>query len=229
MTIHLSHPPRRAWIRLPSGNRLDLINRDPLSWADSDLVTRISRVYRWGGESIYAHPLSVAQHSLTVLTLRRQWSAVPLTASAALLELLHDAEEAWLGVDIIASLKPILGEPFRAISAGLYNAVADRYKLPFWQVQAHQEHKRADYVAAASEAFHCVGWPAEEIRTVLGITHPILPTDPLAEIYDCAPWEPWTPEIAAHRFGSELASLMVLAEQEREEKLSFACTRLKSA
>lgn len=39
----------RAWIRLPSGGRLDLINPDPQAWTDTDLAIRLSRTYRWGG------------------------------------------------------------------------------------------------------------------------------------------------------------------------------------
>lgn len=224
-----SNPPRRAWIRLPSGNRLDLINPDPQSWTDQDLIARISRVYRWGGESVHSHPLSVAQHSLTVLALRRQWSATPLTAAAALLELMHDAEEAFIGVDMISTLKPILGKPFRDISASLSNAVADRYNLPYWQIPDHQAHKRADCVAAATEAFHCIGWSVDEIRNVLGISHPILTEDPLATIYGCTPWEPWTPDIAALRFGDELAAMLTLDAQERTGQKNKACSRVESA
>lgn len=216
MNTAVCYAPRRAWIRLPSGGRLDLINPQSGSWTDEDLAIRISRVYRWSGESIYPHPLSVAQHSLTVLALRRQWAGGRLSASAAMLELLHDAEEAFLGVDVISPLKAVLGDPFRQVSSRLFNAIADRYQLPYWQPAEHQLHKQADVIAAASEAVHCVGWPVSEVRNVLGIQHPILTTDPLAAIYDCKPWAPWPPEIAAHRFAQELAALQVLATQEHD-------------
>lgn len=131
-----------------------------------------------------------------------------------MLELLHDAEEAFLGVDVISPLKAVLGDPFRAVSSRLFNAIADRYRLPYWQPAEHQLHKQADMIAAASEAVHCVGWSADEVRNVLGIQHPVLTSDPLAAIYDCQPWAPWPPEIAAHRFMQELATLQVLAKQE---------------
>ncbi|MBO0501752.1 hypothetical protein J1C51_23545 [Chromobacterium haemolyticum] len=42
----------------------------------------------------------------------------------------------------------------------------------------------------------------------MGITHPILSVDPLASIYDCAPWEPWAAELAAERFHAELTALV---------------------
>jgi len=197
----------RAWVRLPSGRRLDLINPDPGAWLDSDLALRLARTYRWGGESLWPLPLSVAQHSLLVLALRRQWSDTPLPASDALLELLHDAEEGFLGFDCISPLKDVLGLSFRAVSSRLMAAVSERYELRAWSPAAHAVHKRADSVAAASEAVHCIGWPAHEVRDVLGIVHPVLDVDPLAEIYGCRPWEPWAADVAAERFLAALESL----------------------
>lgn len=197
----------RAWIRLPSGRRLDLINPDPGAWLDSDLALRLARTYRWGGESAWPLPLSVAQHSLLVLALRRQWSNTLLPPSDALLELLHDAEEGFLGFDCISPLKDVLGLSFRAVSSRLMAAVCERYELRAWTPAAHAVHKRADSVAAASEAVHCIGWPAHEVRDVLGIVHPVLDVDPLAELYDCKPWEPWAADVAAERFLVELDAL----------------------
>lgn len=197
----------RAWVRLPSGRRLDLIDPDPSAWLDSDLALRLARTYRWGGESSWPLPLSVAQHSLLVLALRRQWSDTPLTPSDALLELLHDAEEGFLGFDCISPLKDVLGLSFRAVSSRLMAAVSERYELRAWSPAAHAVHKRADSVAAASEAVHCIGWPVHEVRDVLGIVHPVLDVDPLADIYGCRPWEPWAADVAAERFLAELDAL----------------------
>ncbi len=197
----------RAWVRLPSGRRLDLINPDPSAWLDSDLALRLARTYRWGGESSWPLPLSVAQHSLLVLALRRQWSDTPLTPSNALLELLHDAEEGFLGFDCISPLKDVLGLSFRAVSSRLMAAVSELYELRAWSPAAHAVHKRADSVAAASEAVHCIGWPVHEVRDVLGIVHPVLDVDPLADIYGCRPWEPWAADVAAERFLDALESL----------------------
>lgn len=197
----------RAWVRLPSGRRLDLINPDPAAWLDSDLALRLARTYRWGGESMWPLPLSVAQHSLLVLALRRQWSDAPLSPADALLALLHDAEEGFLGFDCISPLKDVLGLSFRAVSSRLMTAVFERYALRTWTPDAHAVHKRADSIAAASEAVHCVGWPIHEVRSVLGIVVPILDVDPLAEIYDCRPWEPWAADVAAKRFLEVLHTL----------------------
>ena len=63
--------PARAWVLLASGQRLNLIDPQPDSWTDRDLAIGLSRAYRWGGHSCWELPLSVAQHSLTVLALRQ--------------------------------------------------------------------------------------------------------------------------------------------------------------
>src|SRR3954464_4460931 len=98
----------RAWVRLPSGRRLDLLAPTPFDWTDEDLAIGLSRTFRWGGHSVWAGaPLSVAQHSLAVLALRQ--AKGPLSTAQARRELLHDAEEGLLGFDCISPLKPFLG------------------------------------------------------------------------------------------------------------------------
>lgn len=200
----------RAWIRLPSGRRLDLINPSPDAWLDADLSSRLSRTARWGGESAFDLPLSVAQHSLTVLQLRRQWSGNSLSPRMALKELLHDGEEGFLHFDPISPLKGALGKPFQDIADRLMEAIEIRYQLPDWDQESYSLHKQADWIAAATEAVHCIGWTPEEARDVLGITHPALLEDPLASLYGCKPWEPWPAHIAAERFLNELNHLLEL-------------------
>lgn len=197
----------RAWIRLPSGAALDLINPSPDAWTDEDLALRLARTYRWGGESTWTWPLSVAQHSLLVLALRRQWAEVPLTAGEELAELLHDAEEGFLGFDCFSPLKRVLGAPFQAVAERLMQAITTRYRLPDWTPDAYVQHKHADSVAAASEAVYCTGWSRDEVREVLGISHPVLDTDPLQVVYGGAAWEPWPSDVAARRFLEELLRL----------------------
>ena len=199
----------RAWIRLPSGAPLDLINPSPRAWTDEDLAKRLARTFRWGGESIWDWPLSVAQHSLMVLALRREWADAPLTAGEQLAELLHDAEEGFLGFDCISPLKRVLGQPFSDVANRLMHAVSLRYALPDWTPETHRIHKRADSIAAASEAVHCTGWSREEVRDVLGIEFPVLDVDPLQAIHGGTAWEPWPSELAACRFLDELRRLQV--------------------
>ena len=151
----------RAWVRLPSGKRLDLLNPTPFDWEDTDLALGLARTYRWGGHSAWPLPLSVAQHSLLVLALHRRRSQNPPDTRAELRELLHDADEGLLGFDCISVVKPFLGEAYRTLTLRLEQAVALRYALPPWTPAEKKTHKRADRVAAASEAVHVVGWTQE--------------------------------------------------------------------
>ena len=195
----------RAWVRMPSGRRLDLLDPTPFDWDDADLALGLARTYRWGGHSAWPLPLSVAQHSITVMLLRR--AAGPVSPLEELRELLHDAEEGLLGFDAISVIKPFLGEAFRDLTRRLEHAVFLRYGLPAWDARAHAAHKRADRLAAASEAVHVAGWSMEEVRRTLKIRAAVLDQDPLAAVYGCRPWEPWPPALASERFLAELERL----------------------
>jgi hypothetical protein len=197
----------RAWVRMPSGKRLDLLNPTPFDWDDADLALGLARTYRWGGHSAWPLPLSVAQHSISVMLLRRAAAGTPLPAAIALRELLHDAEEGLLGFDALSVIKPFLGDGFRALTARLEQAVFLRYGLPSWTTREHALHKKADRLAAATEAVHVAGWSREEVRRTLKISAPILNDDPLVERYGCTAWEPWAPGLAAERFLDELNRL----------------------
>ena len=197
----------RAWVRLPSGKRLDLLDPRPGDWEDEDLALGLARTYRWGGHSTWPLPLSVAQHSITVMLLRRAASSTPLATPAELRELLHDAEEGLLGFDCISVLKPFLGEGFRELNARLDQAVFLRYGLPAWTPDEHAAHKLADRQAAASEAVHVVGWSVDEVLRTLKICVPPLAVDPLVAMYGGEAWAPWSPTLACARFLAQLERL----------------------
>jgi len=199
-------PRTRAWVRMPSGRRLDLLDPTPFDWDDADLALGLARTYRWGGHSAWPLPLSVAQHSISVMLLRRA-AAPGISPLDDLRELLHDAEEGLLGFDAISVIKPFLGEAFRALTKRLEHMVFLRYGLPAWDVKSHAAHKRADRLAAASEAVHVAGWSREEVRRTLKIRAAVLGEDPLARHYGCTPWEPWPPGVACERFLHELTRL----------------------
>lgn len=199
--------PARAWVRLPSGRRLDLLAPTPLDWTDEDLAIGLARTFRWGGHSVWPAPLSVAQHSLAVLALRR--AARPAADRAALRrELLHDAEEGLTNFDCISPLKPFLGEGFRQLQQRLSGVIATRYALPEWAEAERRLHKRLDIAIAAAEAVHVAGWSRAEVRATLGIRAAVMSADPLLAEFGGTPWEPWPPEAAAARF---LAALRRLA------------------
>jgi hypothetical protein len=200
--------PMRAWVRLPSGRRLDLLSPTPLDWTDEDLAIGLSRTFRWGGHSTWpGAPLSVAQHSLAVLALRRARSRGGLAQAEARRELLHDAEEGLLGFDCISPLKPFLGPGFAALQDRLSTAVALRYALPAWTPEAKRAHKACDIALAAAEAVHVAGWTRAEVRGTLGIRAAVMEEDPLLADHGGEPWRPWPPERAAERFLAALAGL----------------------
>jgi uncharacterized protein len=197
----------RAWVRLPSGRRLDLLAPTPFDWTDEDLAIGLSRTFRWGGHSVWPAPLSVAQHSLAVLAMRR--AARPAAGRAALRrELLHDAEEGLTNFDCISPLKPFLGDGFLQLQQRLAGVIATRYALPPWEATERRLHKKLDVAIAAAEAVHVAGWPRAEVRATLGIRAAVMDEDPLAVEFGAVPWQPWAPELAAERF---LAALRRLA------------------
>ena len=203
----MSEVPSRAWVLLKSGRRLNLLEPLATDWDDEDLALGLARTYRWGGHSAWELPLSVAQHSLTVLALRRGMETKPLSDAEALRELLHDGEEGFLSWDPIAPIKPHLGGQFLSLIRSLEAVIAQRYRLPPWTPEAYAAHKYADRLAAASEAFHVVGWSRSEIRHHLEIEIEPVEDDPVHPPANMRPWEPWPSSLAASVFLTTLKSL----------------------
>ena len=56
----------RAWQRMLSGRRLDLLDPSPLDVEIEDIALGLSRVARWNGQTQGRWPYTVAQHSLLV-------------------------------------------------------------------------------------------------------------------------------------------------------------------
>jgi hypothetical protein len=200
--------PNRAWVRLASGRRINLLDPQPDSWTDIDLAIGLSRTYRWGGHSTWDLPLSVAQHSLTVLALRERMHGRPLTRLDGLRELLHDASEGLLSFDPISPVKPHLGTSFKQLDARLQAAIATRYGLQPWCEDDYAAHKRADRLAAASEALHVAGWSRDEIRDTLLVADCPLTDDPLPALEGLRSWEPWPAPLAASLFLAKLRELL---------------------
>ena len=199
------------WMRLRSGEHLDLLHPNPQGWTDADLAYRLSRTYRWSGDTSWDRPLSVAQHSLTVLAIRERSSLARLSRAERLRELLHDAEEGLLGFDPLSPLKLHLGAALDRVIAPLREAITLRYALPCWNESTHRAHKWADRTAAASEAEHVVGWSEAEIVEILGIVEAPLLRDPVQRQAGFASWEPWPASLAAKLFLNKLGELQSLA------------------
>lgn len=197
----------RAWVRLASGRRIDLLNPSPLDFEDEDIAIGLSRTPRWGGHSIWEWPLSVAQHSILVLELARARSRKPPGDRLQLAILLHDASEGLMAFDPISPVKPFLGAGYKALDARLQAVIHVRYGLPAslpadWLALI----KQADKASAAAEARHVAGWTPQEIRQALGITARAPVEDPLVTRYGGTPWEPWPARVAAERFRAALSA-----------------------
>ena len=118
----------RAWQRMLSGRRLDLLDPSPLDVEIEDIAHGLARVARWNGQTKGAHIYSVAQHSLLVEALAR--AKVPrLDAKGRLAVLLHDAPEYVIG-DMISPFKAVIGDSYKAVEHRLLAAIHRRFGLP---------------------------------------------------------------------------------------------------
>lgn len=160
-------PPPRAWQRMLSGRRLDLINPAPADIEIEDIAHGLSRVARWNGQTTGEHPFSVAQHSLLVEEIFSRLH--PQTPAWALLAaLLHDAPEYVIG-DMISPFKAVLGGGYKAFENRLQHAIHLRFCLPAALPESLQRQiKHADTLAAWLEATQLAGFSREEALRVFG-------------------------------------------------------------
>lgn len=153
----------RAWQRMLSGRKLDLLDPSPLDIEIGDIAHGLARVARWNGQTRGDHPFSVAQHSLVVLEILRVTSP-RLPRTAQLLALLHDAPEYVIG-DMISPFKNALGLDYRAFEDRLATAIHLRFGLPASPAPALKAQiKRADLMSAYLEARQLAGFSDDECR-----------------------------------------------------------------
>jgi uncharacterized protein len=159
--------PSRAWQRMLSGRRLDLLDPSPLDIEISDIAHGIARVARWNGQTGGDHAYSVAQHSLLVEEIAAR--IVPsCTAQLRLAALLHDAPEYVIG-DMISPFKKVLGGNYKAVEARLEAAIHIRFGLPPHPTKTmHGQIKRADQISAYFEATRLAGFSDKEALTYFG-------------------------------------------------------------
>src|SRR5579859_8063947 len=121
-------PEARAWQRMLSGRRLDLLDPSALDIEIGDIAHGLARVARWNGQTAGAHIFSVAQHCLLVEALAR--ARVPrLDRRRRLTILLHDAPEYVIG-DMISPFKAVIGDAYKAVERRLLAAIHRRFGLP---------------------------------------------------------------------------------------------------
>jgi 5'-deoxynucleotidase YfbR-like HD superfamily hydrolase len=162
--------PPRAWQRMLSGRRLDLLDPSPLDIEVADIAHGLARVARWNGQTTGDHAFSVAQHSLLV---EQIFCAVLPTASPMqrLAALLHDAAEYVIG-DMISPFKAVVGGDYKQVEDRLQRAIRLRFGLPAEPSAALTAAiKRADQVAAYFEATVLAGFSTAEATRFFGRPH----------------------------------------------------------
>ena len=162
--------PPRAWQRMLSGRRLDLLDPSPLDVEISDIAHGLARVARWNGQTKGDHAFSVAQHSLLVEAIFSEMFP-DLSAEARLTALLHDAPEYVIG-DMISPFKSVVGGGYRECEQRLQRAIHLRFSLPAETGERlRREIKRADQGAAYFEATVLAGFSTAEATRFFGRPH----------------------------------------------------------
>jgi 5'-deoxynucleotidase YfbR-like HD superfamily hydrolase len=157
----------RAWQRMLSGRRLDLLDPSPLDIEIADIAHGLARVARWNGQTRGAHIFSVAQHTLLVEAVMR--SQTPrIDARFRLAALLHDAPEYVIG-DMISPFKAVLGGDYKVVEKRLLAAIHIRFGLPAeLRPEITRQIKNADRGAAYLEATELAGFAQAEARRLFG-------------------------------------------------------------
>ena len=157
----------RAWQRMLSGRRLDLLDPTPLDIEIEDIAHGLAFVARWNGQTRGDFAYSVAEHSLLVEEIfgRMCPNAKPHERLTALL---HDAPEYVIG-DMISPVKAAVGPGYGALDERLTAAIHIRFGLPA-QIPAaiKKKIKEADRLSAWMEATRIAGFSTTEADKFFG-------------------------------------------------------------
>lgn len=157
----------RAWQRMLSGRRLDLLDPSPLDIEIEDIAHGLARVARWNGQTNGDHTFSVAEHSLLVEAIAGDLDTA-LPREFRLAALLHDAPEYVIG-DLISPFKTALSLDYRDFEARLLAAIHRRFGVKVDLPETITKLiKRADKMAAYYEATGLAGFSHEEARRFFG-------------------------------------------------------------
>ena len=155
----------RAWQRMLSGRRLDLLNPSPLDIEAEDIAHGLSFLARWNGQTFGKFPLSVAYHSLLVQEL---FSREIKNAAWQLVALLHDAPEYVIG-DMISPVKNKIGPEYEKLEIEILRAVHIKFGLPTTVPKSIKSKiKNADKSAAWIEATQMAGFTEKEADKIFG-------------------------------------------------------------
>ncbi|HCY48365.1 MAG TPA: hypothetical protein DHV03_06755 [Alphaproteobacteria bacterium] len=154
----------RAWQRMLSGRRLDILQPSPLDIEIEDIAHGLARVSRWNGQTSGPFSFSVADHSLLVEAIfsRDNPGVAPGHQLAALL---HDAPEFVIG-DLISPFKNAIKGEYRMIEDHLLQAIHQRFGLSAMPAGIHHAIKKADGHAAYMEAVALAGFDVAEATQI---------------------------------------------------------------
>lgn len=161
----------RAWQRMLSGRRLDLLDPTPVDIEIEDIAHGLAFVARWNGQTAGDFAYSVAEHSLLVegLFTRLVSDVEPKWQLAALL---HDAPEYVIG-DMISPVKASVGADYGALDDRLTAAIHLRFGLPASIPTAiKRQIKKADKISAWMEATQIAGFSKTEADRFFGKPDP---------------------------------------------------------
>ena len=160
----------RAWQRMLSGRRLDLLDPTPMDVEIEDIAHGLAFVARWNGQTKGDFPYSVAEHSLLVERLFSRKNPM-LEPKWQLAALLHDAPEYVIG-DMISPVKNAVGPGYEELDIRLTTAIHIRFGLPAKiPVQIKKAIKQADKISAWLEATQIAGFSREEANKFFGAPH----------------------------------------------------------
>jgi hypothetical protein len=161
----------RAWQRMLSGRRLDLLDPSPLDIEIEDIAHGLARVARWNGQTTGDHAFSVAQHSIVVEEIAAHIRPM-LEPRWRLAALLHDAPEYVIG-DMISPFKSVLGLDYHTFEERLETAIHVRFGLPA-RIPAEIKAliKTADRACAFFEATQIAGFARQESLQLFGAPPP---------------------------------------------------------
>ena len=163
--------PKRAWQRMLSGRRLDLLDPTPLDIEIEDIAHGLAFVARWNGQTKGDYPYSVAEHSLLVEALLGRVCA-GIEPKWRLAALLHDAPEYVIG-DMISPVKDAVGPDYGALDDRLSAAINIRFGLPaVTPAPIKKKIKLADRLSAWLEATQIAGFSVEEADRFFGRPDP---------------------------------------------------------
>jgi len=157
----------RAWQRMLSGRRLDLLDPSPLDIELEDIAHGLARVARWNGQTNGDHAFSVAQHSLLVEQVS-EFVSPGLRVDERFYALLHDAPEYVIG-DMISPFKAVMGGAYQDVEARLQSAIHLRVGLNAETPATLKKIiKKADRIVAYFEAITLAGFSIDEAAGIFG-------------------------------------------------------------